>query len=93
MRWFESYIIRMIAKFEDWTSETGYLYISKYGITPEKKIFVELSRYESSAKNFKSLKSIENLIDKVNILCIVSGGRLLDNDAKDIMKSYLICER
>ena len=43
----------MIAKFEDWTSKTGYFYISKYGITPDNKIFVELSRYEAMAKNFR----------------------------------------
>ena len=41
------------------------------------------------AKNFRSFKSIENLIDKVNILCIMSGGKLLDNDAKNIMKLYV----
>ena len=79
----------MIAKFEDWTSETGYFYISKYGITPDNKMFIELSRYEAMAKNFRSFKSIENLIDKVNILCIMSGGKLLDNDAKNIMKLYV----
>lgn len=80
----------MIAKFENWTQENGFLYISKYGLTIKNEIFIELTTIKNSALNLKSDQFISNLINKVNILCIKSGGKHTNENAIQLLNSYHI---
>ena len=78
----------MIAAFEDWRSDSEYLYISKYGLDTLNRVFVELSSQKSMAIPFTSNNIILRLIDKVDILCIRAGGRYLNLQARTLLHDY-----
>ena len=78
----------MIAAFEDWRSDSEYLYISKYGLDSLNRVFVELSSQKSMAIPFTSNIIILWLIDKVDILCIRAGGRYLNLQARTLLHDY-----
>lgn len=78
----------MIAVFEDWRSDSEYLYISKYGLDTLNRVFVELSSQKSMAIPFTSNNSILWLIDEVDILCIIAGGRYLNLQARTLLHDY-----
>lgn len=78
----------MIAVFEDWRSDSDYLYISKYGLDTLNRVFVELSSQKSMAIPFTSNNIILWLIDKVDILCIRAGGRYLNLQARTLLHDY-----
>lgn len=79
----------MIAIFDDWRSDSDYLYISKYGIDSSNKVFIELSSQKSMAIPIKSDNIILWLIDKVDILCIRAGGRYLNLQARTLLQEYI----
>lgn len=78
----------MIAIFDDWRSDSEYLYISKFGLDTSNKVFIELSSQKSMAIPFKSETIILGLIAKVDILCIRAGGRYLNQQAKALLQDY-----
>lgn len=78
----------MIAVFEDWRSDSDYLYISKYGLDTLNRVFVELSSQKSMAIPFTSNNIILWLIDEVDILCIRAGGRYLNLQARTLLHDY-----
>lgn len=78
----------MIAVFEDWRSDSEYLYISKYGLDTLNRVFVELSSQKSMAIPFTSNNIILWLIDEVDILCIRAGGRYLNLQARTLLHDY-----
>ncbi|ABG21625.1 gp082 (endogenous virus) [Lactococcus phage KSY1] len=78
----------MIAVFEDWRSDSEYLYISKYGLDTLNRVFIELSSQKSMAIPFTSNNIILWLIDEVDILCIRAGGRYLNLQARTLLHDY-----
>lgn len=80
----------MLATFQDWQNEDGFLYISKFGLDANNKVFIEVTTQKATAYRFTKKDMIKGIMSKVDILCVRSGGRYLDQQAKDLLNTYMI---
>lgn len=79
-------------RFSDWRFDSGPLFITSYGISTE-SLFVELASIPNGISTSITEPLAVYLISNVTTLCIRGGGKYTDNEAKELLKEYLVVDK
>lgn len=78
-------------RFSDWRFDSGFLFITSYGVSTE-SLFVELASIPNGISTSITEPLAVYLINNVTTVCIRGGGKYTDNEAKELLKKYLVVD-
>lgn len=79
-------------KFSDWRFDSGFLFVTAYGISTE-SLFVELASLPNDVSTSIAEPLAVYLTKNVTTVCIRGGGKYTGSEAKELLKEYLIVNK